>query len=50
MNTIYHLEIDTAGLLEQAEEIEAQMHRLSDEVQSAEEQPVKTEPMLPMYG
>lgn len=50
MNILYHLDVDTAGLLEQAEEIEAQMHRLSEEVQSAEEQPVKTDPMLPMYG
>lgn len=50
MKAIYHLDVDTAGLLEQAEEIEAQMHRLSEEVQSAEEQPVKTDPLLPMYG
>lgn len=50
MNTIYSLDVDTAGLLEQAEEIEAQMHRLSEEVQSAEEQPGKTDPLLPMYG
>jgi uncharacterized protein len=50
MNSIYALNVDTAGLLEQAEEIEAQMHRLSQEVQSAEEQSVKTDPLLPMYG
>jgi len=50
MNRLYPLSVDTAGLLEQAEEIEAQMHRLSEDVQSAEEQPVKGEPMLPMYG
>ena len=50
MNKIYSLDVDTAGLLEQAEEIEAQMHRLSEEVQSAEEQPVKVDPLLPMYG
>lgn len=50
MNRLYPLSVDTAGLMEQAEEIEAQMHRLSEEVQSAEEQPVKGEPMLPMYG
>jgi len=50
MNTIYQLQVDTSGLLEQADEIEAQMHRLSEEVQSAEEQPVKTDPLLPMYG
>ncbi len=50
MNQLYELNVDTTGLLEQAEEIEAQMHRLSEEVQSAEEQPVKVDPMLPMYG
>ena len=50
MNRLYPLSVDTAGLMEQAEEIEAQMHRLSEDVQSAEEQPVKGEPMLPMYG
>lgn len=50
MNAVYSLGVDIAGLLEQADEIEAQMHRLSEEVQSAEEQPVKTDPMLPMYG
>ncbi|WP_414675300.1 proteasome assembly chaperone family protein [Methanospirillum sp.] len=50
MKTIYQLPVDTSGLLEQADEIEAQMHRLSEDVQSAEEQPVKTDPLLPMYG
>jgi uncharacterized protein len=50
MNAIYSLSVDTAGLLEQAEEIEAQMHRLSEDVQSAEEQTVKVDPLLPMYG
>jgi len=50
MKTIYQLQIDTSSLLEQADEIEAQMHRLSEEVQSVEEQPVKTDPLLPMYG
>lgn len=50
MNAVYSLNVDTAGLLEQAEEIEAQMHRLSEEVQSAEDQPVKVDPLLPMYG
>lgn len=50
MKTIYQFQVDTSGLLEQADEIEAQMHRLSEEVQSAEEQPVKTDPLLPMYG
>lgn len=50
LNTLYDFQIDTAGLIEQAEEIEAQMHRLAEEVQTAEEQPVRKDQQLPMYG
>jgi uncharacterized protein len=50
LNLLYNLQIDTAGLIEQAEEIEAQMHRLAEDVQTAEEQPVRKEQQLPMYG
>lgn len=50
LNALYDLEVDTEGLIEQAEEIEAQMHRLSEEVQTAEEQPVRKDQQLPMYG
>ncbi|HWQ66349.1 MAG TPA: proteasome assembly chaperone family protein [Methanospirillum sp.] len=50
LSQMYNLTVDTAGLLEQAEEIESQMHHLSEEVQSADDQTVKKEPPLPMYG
>ncbi len=50
LNALYDLQIETTALIEQAEEIEAQMHRLAEEVQTAEEQPVRKEPQLPMYG
>ncbi|PWR70306.1 proteasome assembly chaperone family protein [Methanospirillum stamsii] len=50
LNSLYDLQIDTAGLIEQAEEIEAQMHRLAEEVQTAEEQPIRKDQQLPMYG
>lgn len=50
LNVLYDLQVDTTGLIEQAEEIEAQMHRLAEDVQTAEEQPVRKEPQLPMYG
>lgn len=50
LNILYDLQIETEGLIEQAEEIEAQMHRLAEDVQTAEEQPVRKEPQLPMYG
>ena len=50
LNTLYDFQIDTAGLIEQAEEIEAQMHRLAEDVQTAEEQPVRKDQQLPMYG
>jgi len=50
LNALYNLGIETTGLIEQAEEIEAQMHRLAEDVQTAEEQPVRKEQQLPMYG
>lgn len=48
LNRMYHLNMDTAPLLEQADEIEAAMHKLSEEVQSAEQ--VQKKEQLPMYG
>lgn len=50
LSTLYDLQMDTAGLIEQAEEIEAQMQKLSEDVQTAEEQPVRRDQQLPMYG
>ena len=50
LNALYNLQIDTTNLIEQAEEIEAQMHRLAEDVQTAEEQPVRKDQQLPMYG
>lgn len=48
LKVIYGLEIDIDPLLEQAEEIEATMHKLAEEVQSAE--PMQKKENLPMYG
>lgn len=48
LNKMYNLGLDVKPLLEQAEEIEQSMHKLSEEVQqSAETTPKKD---LPMYG
>jgi uncharacterized protein len=47
LNKMYNLNLDTKPLLEQAVEIEQSMHKLSEEVQSAEQAPKKD---LPMYG
>jgi uncharacterized protein len=47
LNKMYTLNLDVKPLLEQAEEIEATMHKLSEEVQSQETMPKKD---LPMYG
>jgi uncharacterized protein len=47
LNKMYDLNLDTKPLLEQAEEIETAMHKLSEEVQSQETMPKKD---LPMYG
>ena len=49
LNQLYSLNLDTAPLLEQAEEIEATMQRLSEEVQSSDVPQQKKE-NLPMYG
>jgi len=48
LKVIYGLEIDIDPLLEQAEEIEATMHKLAEDVQSAE--PMQKKENLPMYG
>ncbi|WP_174255659.1 proteasome assembly chaperone family protein [Methanosphaerula palustris] len=49
LNHMYNLEVDIQPLLEQADEIEATMHKLAEEVQSSAEGPQKRE-NLPMYG
>jgi uncharacterized protein len=48
LNKMYDLSLDVRPLLEQAEEIETSMHRIAEEVQSAEAVPKKEN--LPMYG
>jgi TIGR00161 family protein len=48
LNKMYSLEIDTKPLLDQAEEIESAMHKLAEQVQTAEGMPKKDQ--LPMYG
>ena len=45
---MYSLNVDMQPLLDQAEEIEATMHRLSEEVQSTEVSQKREN--LPMYG
>ncbi len=49
LNILYGFNVNTDSLIEQAEEIESQMHQLSEEVEAADEQPVRRE-QLPMYG
>jgi len=49
LNKMYELNLDVQPLLEQAEEIEATMHKLAEQVQTAETMP-KKEQQLPMYG
>ncbi|NLX49181.1 MAG: proteasome assembly chaperone family protein [Methanospirillum sp.] len=48
LNRLYSLELDMQPLIDQAEEIEATMHRLSEEVQSTEVSQKREN--LPMYG
>ncbi|TAJ45049.1 proteasome assembly chaperone family protein [Methanofollis fontis] len=48
LKALYDLDLDIEPLLEQAEEIEAAMHKLAEEVQSNE--PVPKKENLPMYG
>lgn len=48
LNKMYSLSMDPSPLLEQADEIEAAMHKLAEEVQSAEK--VQKKEQLPMYG
>jgi uncharacterized protein len=48
LKKMYSLDIDVQPLLDQAEEIEATMHRLSEEVQSADVSQKREN--LPMYG
>jgi uncharacterized protein len=48
LNKMYDLSLDVQPLLEQAEEIETSMHKIAEEVQSAEAMPKREN--LPMYG
>ncbi|NTW93001.1 MAG: proteasome assembly chaperone family protein [Methanoregulaceae archaeon] len=48
LNKMFDLNLDVQPLLEQAEEIEATMQKISEQVQSAETLPKKEQ--LPMYG
>jgi len=48
LNKMYNLDLDVKPLLEQAEEIESTMHKLAEQVQTAEQMPKKEQ--LPMYG
>jgi len=48
LNKMYNLALDVQPLLEQAEEIEQSMHKLSEEVQQSTEASPKKD--LPMYG
>ncbi len=48
LNEMYEMSLDVQPLLEQAEEIEATMNKLAEQVQSAEATPKKEN--LPMYG
>jgi len=49
LNKMYGLTLDIQPLLDQAEEIESTMHKLAEQVQTAEATP-KKEQQLPMYG
>lgn len=48
LNKMFNINLDIAPLLEQADEIEAAMHKLAEEVQTTEKAPKKEQ--LPMYG
>jgi uncharacterized protein len=48
LNKIYGLELDIAPLIEQATEIEAALHRMTDEIQSSDV--LQKKEQLPMYG
>lgn len=52
LNTLYGLNVDTTELEERADEIEFQMQKLAEQVQSssAEEVPGRKELQFPMYG
>jgi uncharacterized protein len=52
LNTLYGLNVDTTELEERADEIELQMQKLAEQVQSssAEEVPGRKEMPFPMYG
>jgi uncharacterized protein len=49
LNKLYSLDLDVKPLMEQAEEIEAAMHKIAEEVQTTEAAGQKKE-QLPMYG
>lgn len=50
LNKVYSMEVDVEPLIEQAEEIEATMQKIAEQVQKTEEQQVPKKEHLPMYG
>jgi len=50
LNSVYGLGVDVEPLLEQAEEIEATMQKMAEQVQKTEGQQVPKKENLPMYG
>lgn len=50
LNNVYALDVDVKPLMEQAEEIEATMQKIAEQVQKTEEQQVPKKENLPMYG
>jgi predicted ATP-grasp superfamily ATP-dependent carboligase len=48
LNKIFNLGVDTAKLMEKAQEIELQMHQLAEQVKSAAPEELPKE--FPMYG
>lgn len=50
LNNVYGLEVDVDPLIEQAEDIEATMQKMSEQVQKTEEQQLPKKENLPMYG
>jgi uncharacterized protein len=50
LNTYFSLDMDVSALLEQAENIEAQMHNLAEDVSNSNADDMQKREMLQMYG
>lgn len=50
LNSLYHLDVPLDPLLEQAEEIEAAMEKLAEQVQEQDSEQMPKKEHLPMYG